>query len=161
MSDVDYTAQRAMQKSKRFGVIALRIGSVIEHRLTKALKLASGRLLEKGSKIHLGVDDITRHPDEPHKWHCRRPDVAQGKTTWSPCEHMEQHPEGFATKKELLAVHRSNRELRNDEETHLYFAVADLPASPGKKAVLDKNGEEVEGAVEPRGARILILSDEE
>jgi hypothetical protein len=151
----------AGQRAKRFGCFAIRIGAVIEWRLTGRIRLPSGRWLEKGSKIHLGVDDTTRHPDVPMTWHCRRPDVAQGKTPWSPCEHMADKPGGFASKKELLAAHRDNRLLRQDEEAHAYFAVAELPATPAIPAKKDKNGEEIEGAVEAQPVRLLLLSDEE
>lgn len=154
------TLNAAGQRTKRFGCFAARIGAVLEWRLTARIRLPSGRWLDKGTKVHLGVEDITRHPDAQVTWHCRRPDVAQGKTPWSPCEHMADRPGGFASKKELVAAHRDNRLLRQDEEAHVYFAVAEVPATPAVPAKV-KNGEEIEPGVEAKPAQILLLSDEE
>lgn len=133
----------------RYGTIAARIGAQFEHKLEQDLTLPSGRLLKKGGKIHLTVDDITRlAADEVEhvKWMCRHPQ----------CAHKR-----YPNKGQLLRDHPGNRDLEKAEETHLYVGVAWLPGVEAQPAKTDKTGAIVQEAIEARPARLRLLSDEE
>jgi len=132
----------------RYGCFPAVIGATLEHRLTQRLTFASGRFLAAGQKLHQDVADITRHPEaEGHThWICRSPHCI-GKT--------------WASKKALIAAHPDNRELKKNEEVHCFYAFAHVPAVKGRDAVVDKQGNVTEEAVEAKPEKLLLLSDEE
>lgn len=146
--------QSAAADPTRYGTFPMRIGATVEHKLTKGITLPSGRMLTPGQKMHVDVKDITRAPeaDGCSHWMCHphasiRDAACAGKT--------------FASKAALLAAHGDNRELKKLQEIHCYYAVAHVPASPEKAAVLDKQGNPISEHVPAKPATILLLSDEE
>lgn len=138
--------------SQRFGCFPARIGAQLEHRLEKDLSLESGRLLKRGGKVHVTVEDLTRvDPDNLRyvEWMCRHPDcMREGKR--------------YKSKAALIQDHASNRELEKAEEAHLFNAVMWVPAQEACAEERDKKtGEIVRPAQEARPMFLKLLSDEE
>jgi len=133
----------------RFGCIAARIGS--DHMLKLRVDITVGapgqipKTLRKGTSIQLGVHDLSRNPafGREAKWYC-----VYCRQDWD-------------SKEELLAAHPDNRILAKQQETHLYYAHVQRPASSGKPAKHDDKGKEVSPAVEPVEGVVMLLSDEE
>ena len=132
----------------RYGCFPAKIGCDFQHKLERILELPSGRKLPAGTVIYLTVQDITRYPE------------AEGHTKWR-CSHPGCAGKNWATKKELLAAHPSNRELEHQNETHLCMAVAYVPAIPAREEKRNKDGEIVELARPAVPARVLLMTDEE
>lgn len=133
---------------RRYGCFPMVIGAMTAHRLDANITLPSRRLLKAGQIIHLSLEDITRHPEtDGHvKWICKNPG----------CAH-----ERWASKKELLAAHPNNRDLERVEETHCFYAFANLPGVEAKPEKTAKDGSILEEAVEAKLPSIVLLSDEE
>ena len=132
----------------RYGCVSARIGAMFAWKLKAPLTLKSGRVEAAGRTIHLTIQPLDRNPEiEPHvKWVCRHPDCA-GKE--------------FATKKELVASHKTNRELEQLEESHCYHAVAHVPGQAAKEEKRGKHGEVLEEGSPARLPTIVLLADEE
>lgn len=141
-------AAAAVQGKRRFGCFAQRIGSIAEIKLTAPITLTSGRLMAAGQKMHVSLQDITRHPDVEQHAH------------WI-CQHPECRDKKWPSKKALVAEHKPNRELEKLEESHCYYAIAYLPGVEAKPEKRGKHGEIVEPAVEPKMPSVMALSDEE
>lgn len=133
---------------RRFGCFPMVIGAMIAHRLDANLTLPSRRLLKAGQILHLTLEDITRHPETDGivKWMCTNPDCRSSR--WD-------------SKKALLAAHENNRELERKEETHCFYAFANLPGVEAKPEKTAKDGSILEEAVEAKLPSIILLSDEE
>lgn len=132
---------------KRCGTIAAKIGTDHEHKIPYGLRTKNGRVHAPGSKVYFRVDDITRHPE------------AEGHTHWV-CKHQGCQSKSWPSKALLLADHEDNRELAKREETHLYYAVADIPELAAVPEKIEK-GRIVQVAREAQPATILLMSDEE
>lgn len=105
--------------------------------------------VKAGTVVILGVQDITRHPDEADqaKWVCNHPSCASQK---------------WASKRELLAAHPDQKVMAKQEEIHVYYAVVELPGVLAKPAKVDeKTGRELAPAVEAQPPIVMLLSDEE
>jgi len=133
--------------SRRYGTLPARIGTMHERRMALGFMTRNGGAVLPGGKAYFRVEDLTRHPEAgPHtKWVCCHAGCA-GKE--------------WASKGELLAAHADNRELARREETHLFYAVADLPEVPARQPKIEK-GRIVEAGAEARPAQVMLLSDEE
>ena len=136
------------QDHTRYGCFPVVIGAMLEHLLSQRLTLPSGRTLGVGQRIHTEVQDITRHPeaDGHTQWVCRSPHCT-GKT--------------WASKKDLVAAHPNNRDLKKDMEVHCFYAVAHVPAIAGKPETTDKHGNVTAEAIPAEPAKLILLSDEE
>jgi hypothetical protein len=145
MNTVPYVANSAHQK--KYGTVAAKIGTSHERRLQLGFRTRNGGAVLPGGKAYFRIEDITRHP-EAHA-HCK----------WVCC-HASCAGKEWSSKGALLADHPDNRELARREETHLYYAVADLPEIAAKPEKMDK-GRIVEAAVPAQHAQVMILSDEE
>jgi hypothetical protein len=147
--------------SKKFGLIAIRAGAGIEVKAPMRIKTAGGAWVEKGSRMTVGVQPMSRHPDLAHSWRCREIVHGVTKTPWRPCEHMADAPQGFASKEALVRAHPSPASLVANEATHLYYAVAECPAVTAKPAPVDADGNETGPATPARPAVFLVLSEVE
>lgn len=132
---------------KRFGTIAAKIGTDHEHKIPYGLRAKNGRVHAPGSRVYFRIEDITRHPE------------ADGHTHWV-CRHAGCQGKTWTSKAAMLADHADNRELAKREETHLYYAVADIPEQPAVPEKIEK-GRVMQVAKEAQPATILLLSDEE
>lgn len=137
----------AQPHAKRFGTVAAKIGTNHQRKLQFGMRLPSGRVVAPGAKVYFRVEDITRHPE------------AAAHVKWVCC-NVECVGKEFASKGALLADHADNRELAKREETHLYYAVADIPALEAQPEKIEK-GRIVAVAVEAKPATLMLLSDEE
>jgi hypothetical protein len=144
-----YARHAAAQNARRMrvGLIPLVIGATVEHRLPRPT-LIGGRVLPAASRVHSAALDITRTPEAaPHaKWICRSPHCAG---------------QSWPTKAELIAGHAPHRQLVAQGETHLYYAIAEVPAVEAVPAKVDKDGNLIALAIDAAPARTLVLSDEE
>jgi len=140
---------RQREYVKDYGAIAARIGTTHAHRLNIAMPLKNGAgAVRPGTVVHLTIEDITRHPAvaEHVKWVCR-----------------SQHCIGkhWESKEALLADHPDNRTLVKQEETHVYLAIAEIPAVDGKPEQRDAKGAVTHKAVDAQPPIVMLLSDQE
>lgn len=105
------------------------------------------RAAKAGTTIYLTVQDVTRHPDEAAKahWVCKHPDCRGHK---------------WESKSAMLADHPPNKELANQQQTHVYYAVFEDPGSSARPEK-QKDGKVTEPAHPATEARVMLLSDEE
>ena len=134
--------------AKRHGCYPMRIGFMMDHVLEHDLTLPSGRRLKARQKVHLSVQDITRHVDAaPHTtWICRHPDCA-GKR--------------WESKAKLLNDHPPNKDLAKAEQTHLFYAVAWVPGVDAQEEKRAKDGAIVQEKRDAQLPKLVLLSDEE
>lgn len=161
MSDFDYSREmttpdrnaaiqpipvKAKPGVQAYGCFPARIGWEFDHKIEKDLTLPSGRLLKRGFKIHLGVQNILNYPIEAQsaEWVCRHPEC-RGKR-W---------PSAGA----LCADHPRHRDMVTNQEAHCYYAVAWTERVEAKEAKVNKAGETLEEAVEAKPSTILLLSN--
>jgi hypothetical protein len=100
------------------------------------------KAVKAGASVMLGVQDVTRWPDEAKVAH------------WL-CQHTECKGQKWDSKKSLLQDHPANKDLASVQQTHVYYAVFEQPAVAAKK---NDKGVVVQEATE---AFVLLLSDEE
>lgn len=133
--------------SKKFGTIAAKISTSHERRMQHGFRTANGGVVNPGGKAYFRIEDITRHPE------------AASYVKWVCC-HANCKDKTWDTKGALLAGHPDNRELARREETHLYYAVADMPEIPAIPEKMEK-GRIVSAGVPAQPAQVMLLSDEE
>lgn len=139
------------QGAKRYGLFAARIGSDQYHAFRVPFPIVfrngepTGNTVKAGVKVYSIVQDITRHPEvrDHVKWHCR---------------YCRQE---WASKEEMQAAHPDNKVLSKQEEAHMYYAVAEVPAIAAQAAKHDEKGRVTQAAIEAKPSIAMLLSDEE
>ncbi|HEY2408842.1 MAG TPA: hypothetical protein VGI10_22710 [Polyangiaceae bacterium] len=143
----------------RYGCIAARVGASFAIKTTVPFKTqrsehkgyfaqgARSGVLHAGQTLHLAVASLAVASPEAlavMKWVCKHP-ACKG--------------EKWESKEELLAGHSNDAKLAADQQTHVYFAVAEAAYVPGTPAKRDAEGNELEPAVPPSGF-VELYSDE-
>lgn len=131
----------------RHGLYPAKIGFSFTHELRSPLR-AGNRLLPVGATVHLTVLDLTVERE------------AAAVAQWV-CHHADCRGKHWATKGEIVSAHKPHRDLVRLEQTHLFLAVAEVPAVEARPAKVATNGDLIAPAVEARAARVVLLSDED
>jgi hypothetical protein len=183
--DITTVAMPNAQLKKRFGLIALKIGAPVAHKIGIEMPLDEGEY----SSTTKAVGGKTRTRATPQSSHyamgrnrlgeqvpvkalpgatvylevedlsrCSEEDVEAMR--WA-CQHPECAGKRWATKDDLARDHGKQKDLiaqANGDphgQAHVYFGVIEIPAQPERK---DDKGKTVSA---PTAAVVMIVSDEE